>query len=99
SVSSGEGAFFVSKEVAFEQRPGNRGTVNFDKGTIPPRRKVVDHASDNVFAGAALALNQDGYVGARYFVQAVMQRLHNLGVGAGLWPAGGGALVIREKQC
>jgi len=40
----------------------------------------MDHAGDNVFAGAAFALNQDGNVGACYFVHAVAQRLHDLRV-------------------
>ena len=78
-VSAGEGAFFVSEEFAFEQRARNRGTVDLDKRTSPPRRKPVDHAGDDVFAGAALALNQDGYVGASDLVHAVAQRLHDLG--------------------
>ncbi len=80
SVGSGEGALFVSEELAFEQRPRNGGTVDFDKGTIPPRRKPVNHASDDVLTGTALALNQDGNVGAGDFVHAVAQRLHDLRV-------------------
>ena len=40
----------------------------------------MNHARDNVFAGAALALNQDGNVGAGDLVHAVAQRLHNLRV-------------------
>ena len=39
----------------------------------------MDHAGDDVLAGAALALNQDGYVGAGDLVHAVPQRLHDLG--------------------
>ena len=39
----------------------------------------MNHARDNVFAGTALALNQDGNVGARDLVHAVAEGLHNLG--------------------
>ena len=38
----------------------------------------MDHAGNDVFAGTALALNQDGNVGARDLVHAVAQRLHDL---------------------
>ena len=78
SVGAGEGAFFVSEEFAFQQRAGDRRTIDFDERTAPPRRKPVDHTGDDVFAGAAFALNQNRNVGAGDFVQAVAQRLHDL---------------------
>ena len=78
SVGPGEGSFFVSEELAFEQRARNRRAVDFHERTISPGRKAVDHACDDVFASAALALNQDGNVGARYFIHAVPKRLHDL---------------------
>ena len=37
----------------------------------------MDHAGNNVFAGTALALDQDGNVGARDLVHAVAKRLHD----------------------
>src|SRR6185437_13935861 len=62
SVSAGEGAFFVPEEFAFQQRARDRGTVDLDKRTCPPRREAVDHAGDDVLASAAFALNQHRYV-------------------------------------
>jgi hypothetical protein len=78
SVGAGESPFFVSEELAFEQGTRDCRTVDLHKGTAAPRGKPMDHAGNNVFAGAAFALDQDGNVGARNFVHAVTQRLHDL---------------------
>jgi hypothetical protein len=40
----------------------------------------VHEARDDVFAGAALAMNQDGNIGASNLIKAAAESLHGLGL-------------------
>ena len=56
----GECAFFVAEEFGFHESFGNGGAVDGDEGLFLARAFVVDGLGDEIFAGAALALNEDG---------------------------------------
>src|SRR5438445_9524143 len=74
SVGAGEGAFFISEELTFEQSAWDGGAIDFYEGAGAAGRARVDHAGDDVFAGTAFALDQHGDVGAGEFVHAFTQR-------------------------
>src|SRR5262249_4194884 len=56
----GECALLVAEQLALEQGLSDRGTVDFHERRIPPRALVVQAARDELLAGAALAVDQDG---------------------------------------
>ena len=56
----GEGAALVAEEFGFHQGLGNGRAVDGDKRLVLPAALVMDGFGDEVFAGAALALYQDG---------------------------------------
>src|SRR5581483_10993108 len=56
----GEGALFVAEEFGFHQRLGDGGAVDGDERLLLARALVMNGFGDQVLAGAALALNQDG---------------------------------------
>src|SRR5208337_4898731 len=62
---SGEGSFFVAKELALQQIFRDGGTVDFDERTGSAARLFVDGAGNEVFANSAFAAQQDGGVGGR----------------------------------
>src|SRR5271168_5313523 len=62
-VGSGEGAFDIAEEFAFEQGFGEGPAVDRDKGFAGPRRAGMDGAGDELFAGPALAVDQDRAAG------------------------------------
>ena len=55
-----ERAAFVAEDLALEERHGNRGTVDDDKGTGSTRAPPVDHPRDELLPGARLSGNEDG---------------------------------------
>ena len=77
--SPGEGSLFVAEELAFKQRARNRGTIHLHPRTGFPGRSGVDHASDDVLAGAALPLNEHGDVRAGNLGQPLAKSLHDIG--------------------
>ena len=79
AVGAGEGSFFVAEQFAFEKRAGNRGTIHLHPWTGLPWRSAVNHARNDVFAGAALSVDQHGDVGARDFCQPFAKSPHGFG--------------------
>ncbi len=79
AIGAGEGSFFVAEEFAFQQRAGNRWAIHLHPWSGLPRRSGVDHARDNVFAGAALSLDEHRDVGAGYLSQPFAQGPHGFG--------------------
>ena len=79
AVGAGEGSPFVAKQFAFQKCPGNSGAIDLHPRTGAPRRCGVNHARDDVFARAALALNQHRHVRGGQLGQAVPHRLHSFG--------------------
>src|ERR1700722_5493839 len=57
---AGEGAAFVAEDFAFHQGFGNRGAVDGDERTRGARRKFVNAAGDDFFAGAGFAGDENG---------------------------------------
>ena len=49
----------MAEEFGFHQRFGNGRAVDGDKRTVLARALVVDGLGDQIFAGAAFALNED----------------------------------------
>src|SRR5208282_946593 len=80
TVGSGEGSLFVSEQFALQKGSRDRRAVYLDEGSALPGRKAVDHAGDDVFAGATLSVNQDGDVGAGDLVHAGAESLHRFGL-------------------
>ena len=56
----GERAFLVAEELGFHQRLGDGRAVDGYEGLLLARTFVVDGFGDEVLAGAAFALNQNG---------------------------------------
>ncbi len=62
---AGEGASFVAKQFALQQRGGNRGAVQGDEWTIAPLAGGVDGARDQLFSGSGFALDEHRGIGGR----------------------------------
>ena len=62
---AGERAFHVAEELRFEQRLRQRAAVERHERTIAPQRIEMDGARDPFLAGARLAGDEHGAVGAR----------------------------------
>ena len=56
---SGEGAFFVTKELAFQQTCRDGGAIQFDKCPVAARTETMDGSGQQFFASAGFALNQN----------------------------------------
>ena len=56
---AGERSFFVTEELAFQQRVVQDGAVESDEGAGPPRIGRVQCLRDQLLAGPGLALDQD----------------------------------------
>src|SRR5204863_2777316 len=61
---AGEGPAHVPEELRFEQRGGERGTVDRLEGRFAARALGVDRPGDELLAGAGLAADQDRALGA-----------------------------------
>jgi hypothetical protein len=60
---AGEGAFFVTEELALDEVTRNRCAVDLDQRALTAVAPLVDRPRDELFAGARLALDQHGAVG------------------------------------
>ena len=65
-VGAGERALFVAEELRLDQRFGQRAATDLDERLPRPQRVVVDGLRDELLAGARLAADEDGRVGARH---------------------------------
>ncbi len=74
AVSTGEGAFFVSEELALDQRLGNRRAVDRHEGSPTAGRKSMQGASEELLAGTALAGQEHRAVGTRHPLQELQGR-------------------------
>jgi hypothetical protein len=64
---SGERAPFVTEELAFEKRLGNRRTIDWHKRLARTGTQFVDRPGGQLLVGAALAAQQYCNVGGRHF--------------------------------
>src|SRR5271165_1185696 len=62
-LRAGEGSFFVSEELAFEERFGERSAVDGDEWMKPAQAGRVNSAHDELFAGAAFSCDENVGVG------------------------------------
>src|SRR5260370_5439360 len=76
AIGAGEGYLFIAEQFTFKQGAGNCRTIHFDPGTRLPGRSGVDHARDNVFAGAALSVDEYGNVSASDLGEAFTKGPH-----------------------
>ena len=88
---AGEGALHVAEQLALQQVLRQGAAVDRQEGAVGPVREVVDVAGDDLLAGAALALDQDGGIGGRHH----LGELEHVGEAARLADGpGDGALVL-----
>ena len=73
---AGEGAFFVAEQFALDQLARDRGHVDRDKRAVAPLAVIVQRASDQFLAGAALAHDRHGEVGAHQPGEHAVDLLH-----------------------
>ena len=71
-----KGPFFITKQLGFEQRVGDGWTAYLHQRATGPHGEGVQQAHTNLFAGAALTLDEDGDIGLRNPLQLVPDRLH-----------------------
>ena len=62
---AGERALLVAEQLALQQAFRHGGAVDGDEGLRGARARGVDGPGDQLLAGAAFALDEDGQVGAR----------------------------------
>ena len=74
----GEGAFDVAEEGGFEQVGRDGAGVDGDEGLVAARRVGVEGLGDELFAGAALALDEDGGAAGRDLGDEVEEAQHGL---------------------
>src|SRR6185312_14535497 len=75
-VGAGEGAAHVAEERGLEQRLGDGGARLGDEGLAAARTVVVDGAGDELLAGAALAVDDDGQRGIGHAIEQAEQLEH-----------------------
>ena len=73
-----EGALDVAEERGLEQLGGHGAGVDGHEGLVAARRVGVDGLGDELFAGAALALNEDGGAAGRDLGDKVEDLEHDL---------------------
>ncbi len=61
-IGSGESALLVAEQFALEQIGGDGRAIDLEEGAVGARRKLVNQASEDFFAGAALAQQEHGNV-------------------------------------
>ena len=74
----GEGAFDVAEEGGFEELGGDGAGVDGDEGLVAARGVGVDGLGDELFAGAAFALDEDGGAAGRDLGDEVEEAEHGL---------------------
>ena len=57
-----ERPFLVPEELRFEQRLGNRRAIDGDEWAVGPRTERVQRSREQLLAGTALALEEDGRI-------------------------------------
>ncbi len=73
---AGEGAFFVTEELALEQRLGQRGAVHGDKRAPRARTILVNRPGSDFLSRAGFAKHQNRAVGWRDFPDALVDGAH-----------------------
>ena len=72
---AGKRALFMTEKFRLQKIFRNRGAVQRDEGTAGAARFAVNAAREHFLAGAGLAIDQDGGVGARHVPGAPLRSL------------------------
>src|ERR1700687_3714268 len=80
---SGESAFFVAEQFAFEKPGGNGRAVESDKGMITSWAQFVDGARDQLFACAGFSEDQNRGVRCRHIFHLFQYSLQSGTLGNG----------------
>src|SRR5581483_2127235 len=73
---AGEGTFFVPEEFAFDEVLGDGGAVELDERGGGALALAMERAGDEFLAGAALALDEDGGLGAGDLADELAEIFH-----------------------
>src|SRR5690606_17749457 len=76
AIGPREGAFFVAKQLALEQRFRNRAAIDRDEGFAMTTAALVDGCGDHFLAGSAFAQDHYGSVAGRHFADEIENLLH-----------------------
>jgi hypothetical protein len=79
-VGAGEGALFVTEQLAFEESRGQGGAMDGDQGLLRPRAELADGFGDQFLARAAFALNEHGCARGGHLMDDVEYLPHGFGV-------------------
>ena len=66
----------MAEQLGLEERLGQRGARHFHHGAAAPVRVEVERLRDQLFAGAALAGDEDGRVSLRDLADGLVDLLH-----------------------
>ena len=75
-LGAGEGALLVAEQLALDQFARDRRHVDRHERALPALAEVVQHARDQLLAGAALAVDHHGQVGLRQAGEDAIDLLH-----------------------
>ncbi len=70
----------MAKKLALDQLSRQCATVDFDKGPFATVALIVDRASDEFLACAALSIDQHRRISRRHFAHSGENRVHLLGL-------------------
>src|SRR5262245_46550511 len=73
---AGEGALFVTEELALHELPRERGAVHLDQGPGVTGAPLVDGVGHQLLAGPARSTNEHGQVGVRDLADDIEHPLH-----------------------
>src|ERR1700750_81702 len=76
---SGEGSLLVPEELGLQKGVGDRRTADLHQASPGPEREGVQELHADLFAGSALALDEDRNVGLGYPFYFVTNGLHRRG--------------------
>src|SRR5436309_3203687 len=77
AADAGGRAVFDAEELGLEQRFDQRRAIDRDERAMAPASEVVNLTGDELFANAALALEQHGEIGAGHPLDGCPQRVHH----------------------
>jgi hypothetical protein len=66
----------MAEELGFDQIVRQRGAIHCDEWTVAAATPLVDRTSNDLFAGAALAFDQDRHLGCGDLPNELVDLLH-----------------------
>src|ERR1019366_1246457 len=77
AAGTGESAFYVAEEFAFEQRITQGGTIDGNEGFVGPERVIVDVSGEHFLTRTGFTQNHDGRLAERDALGDALQVNHN----------------------